>query len=88
MSRAGEWHTIKLLAASVEGNGYRGRISVRGAVEAGPRFATPAGRYEGAFYGPEAVETAGQWWIVEAYTDPSMGEMVAVGSFGARRELP
>ena len=88
MNGAGEWHTIELLAASVEGNGYRGRISVSGAVDAGPRFATPTGRYEGAFYGPEAVETAGQWWFVEAYPDPTMGEMVAVGSFGARRARP
>lgn len=88
MDRAGEWHTIELLAASVEGNGYRGWISVRGAAEAGPRFATPTGRYEGAFYGPEAVETAGQWWLIEAYPDPSMGEMVVVGGFGAKRERP
>lgn len=87
-SRAGAWHTIELLAASVEGNGYRGRISVRGEAEAGPRFATPAGRYKGAFYGPEAVETAGQWWLIEAYPDPSMGEMVVVGGFGAGRERP
>ena len=85
-SRAGDWHTIGLLAAPVEGNGYRGRITVRGAAEAGPRFATPAGRYEGAFYGPEAAETAGQWWFIEAYPDPSMGEMVVVGGFGAKRE--
>lgn len=87
-SRAGAWHTIELLAAPVEGNGYRGWISVRGEAEAGPRFATPAGRYEGAFYGPEAVETAGQWWLIEAYPDPSMGEMVVVGGFGAGRERP
>ena len=86
MTQAGNWHTIELLPTSVEGNGYRGRISVSGAVDAGPQFATPAGRYEGAFYGPEAVETAGQWWLVEAYPDPSMGEMVAVGGFGAKRE--
>ena len=87
-SRAGEWHTIELQAASVEGNGYRGWISVWGAAEAGPRFATPAGRYEGAFYGPEAAETAGQWWLIEAYPDSSKGEMVVVGGFGAKRERP
>lgn len=88
VNSGGKWHTIELLAASLEGNGYRGRIAVSGAVDAGPQFATPVGRYEGAFYGPDAAETAGQWWLVEAYPDPSMGEMVAVGSFGGRRERP
>ena len=88
MSRAGDWHTIELGPTPVEGNGYRGRISVSGAAEAGPRFATPAGRYEGAFYGPAAAETAGQWWLIEAYPDLSMGEMVVVGGFGARRQQP
>ena len=88
MNGAGAWHTIELLAASVEGNGYRGRISVRGAPEAGPRFATPTGRYEGAFYGPAAAETAGQWWLIEAYPDPAMGEMIVVGGFGAKRQQP
>lgn len=84
-SRAGDWHTIELLGTAMEGNGYRGRLTVIGAPDAGPRFRTPTGRYEGAFYGPDAVETAGQWWLIEAYTDPSMGEMVVVGAFGARR---
>ena len=84
-SMAGDWHAVELLGAPMEGNGYRGRLTVIGVPDAGPRFATPAGRYEGTFYGPDAVETAGQWWLVEAYTDPSMGEMVAVGAFGARR---
>ena len=84
-SRAGDWHTIELLGAPMEGNGYRGKITVIGEPGAGPRFATPTGRYEGAFYGPAADETAGQWWLIEAYADPSMGEMVAVGAFGAKR---
>lgn len=85
MNGAGTWHTIELLSTSVEGNGYRGRISVSGTAAAGPQFNTPTGRYEGTFYGPEAVETAGQWWLIEAYPNPDMGEMVAVGGFGARR---
>ena len=87
-SRAGDWQTIELLGARMEGNGYRGRLTVIGAPEAGPRFATPTGWYEGAFYGPDAVETAGQWWFIEAYADLAMGEMVAVGGFGARRAQP
>ena len=85
VSRAGSWHTIELRETSVEGNGYRSRISVTGAADTGPRFATPSGRYEGAFYGPEAAETAGQLWLIEAYADPAMGEMVVVGGFGAKR---
>ena len=85
VSRAANWHTIQLLGTSIEGNGYQGRVAVSGESAGGPRFATPAGKYEGAFYGPEAVETAGQWWLVEAYPDLAMGEMVAVGAFGARR---
>ena len=84
-SRVGDWHTIELLGTAMEGNGYRGRLTVIGEPDTGPRFATPTGRYEGAFYGPDAFETAGQWWLIEAYTDPSMGEMVAVGAFGATR---
>ena len=46
------------------------------------------GRYEGAFYSPEAVETAGQGWLIEAFPDPAMGDMVVVGGFGARRQQP
>lgn len=84
-SAAGDWHTIELQGSPMEGNGYRGRLTVLGTPEAGPQFSTPTGKYEGTFYGPDAVETAGQWWLVEAYTDPSMGEMVVVGAFGASR---
>ena len=85
VSGAGDWHTIELLGARIEGNGYRGRLTVIGAADAGPRFATPTGKYEGTFYGPNAAETAGQWWLVEAYPDRAMGEMVAVGAFGGSR---
>ena len=87
--RAGNWHTLQLGETRVQGNAYRGNsITVVGPREAGPDFAVPAGAYEGAFYGPEALETAGQWRLVEAYADPTMGEMVAVGAFGARRQAP
>lgn len=88
MNAVGNWHTIELLPVRIEGNGYRGRISVRGEAEAGPQFDLPAGRYEGAFYGPEAVETAGQLWLVEAYPDSAMGEMVVVVSFGTKKRQP
>ena len=88
-SRAANWHTLGLGPTRIEGDGYKnGLISVSGPADAGPRFSTPVGRYEGVFYGPEAAETAGQWWLIEAYPDPSMGEMVVVGAFGAKRERP
>ena len=84
---AGNWHTIELQEQRVEGNGAReGRVVVTGAADAGPGFTVPTGQYEAAFYGPEAVETAGQLWLIEAYPDRAMGEMVVVGSFGARME--
>ena len=88
MSRAGNWHTIELGETAVEGNGYRSRspVTVTGAADAGPRFVVPTGKYEGAFHGPNAVETAGQLWLIEAYTDRAMGEMVVVGSFGASKQ--
>ncbi|MCY4438999.1 MAG: hypothetical protein OXE53_02125 [Deltaproteobacteria bacterium] len=84
-STAGDWHEFRLMETPIEGNGYKGRLSVIGTPQAGPRFFTPAGAYEGAFYGPEAAETAGQWWLIEAYADVSMGEKVVVGAFGGRR---
>ena len=84
VAAAGDWHTIVLRPAEVAGNGSRDRIAVTGVADAGPRFRTPTGEYELAFYGPDAVETAGQLWLIEAYPDPAMGEMVVVGSFGAR----
>lgn len=86
MNRAGDWHSIELLETSVAGNGYGGMISVTGAAAAGPRFDTPRGDFEGAFYGPEAVDTAGQLWLIESYPDPAMGEMVVVGGFGASKQ--
>ena len=46
------------------------------------------GRYEGAFCGTDAVETASQCWFIEAYADPTIGKMVAVDGFGARRSQP
>ena len=76
-----------LRPTTIEGNGYRGRIYVDGTADSGPPFRTPAGLYEGALYGPEAVETAGQWWLIEAYPadHEDDGEMVVVGAFGARK---
>ena len=89
MGQAGNWHTIQFRSSSIQGDGYQGgRLSVSGTPDLGPRFTTPTGNYEGVFYGPEAVETAGQFWIIEAYPDRAMGEMTVVGAFGARKQQP
>ena len=97
MSRAGRWHTVELEGSAISGVGYSGRATVSDPIReidpvpadfAGPQMASPRGRYSGVFYGPAAEETAGQWFLLEAYPgrNADMGEMVVVGSFGGRRQ--
>ena len=97
---AGDWHAITLSPASVDGNTYTGTAAVKNPIVtdpvtgrpvvpdgfAGPLMRAPVvGFYEGAFYGPDAVETAGRGYLLRDNGAVHTTDNSVVFGFGARQ---
>ena len=94
-SKSGNWHTVVLKSTMVRFDGsYEGVAAVKDPIVndpqtglpmipegfAGPRLTSPAGKYEGAFYGPGAIEAAGSGYLFEAGENDAV-----VFGFGAKK---
>ena len=97
---AGDWHTITLSSAQVQGNTYSGTAAIKDPIVtdpvtgknivpdgfAGPLMKAPiVGHYEGAFYGPDAVETAGRGYLLRDIGAVHTTDNSVVFGFGAKQ---
>ena len=97
---AGDWHTITLSSAEVQGNTYSGTAAIKDPIVtdpvtgknivpdgfAGPLMKAPiVGHYEGAFYGPDAVETAGRGYLLRDIGAVHTTDNSVVFGFGAKQ---
>ena len=97
---AGDWHTITLSSAQVQGNTYSGTAAIKDPIVrdpvtseniipdgfVGPLMRAPiVGHYEGAFYGPDAVETAGRGYLLRDIGAVATTDNSVVFGFGARQ---
>ena len=97
---AGDWHTISLSTAQVQGNTYSGTASIKDPIVNDPETSLPiippgfigprmkasmSGLYEGAFYGPGAAETAGRGYLMREAGTVNGPDKSVVFSFGAKK---
>ena len=97
---AGDWHTITLSSAQVQGNTYSGTAAIKDPIVkdpvtdkniipdgfVGPLMRAPiVGHYEGAFYGPDAAETAGRGYLLRDIGAVATTDNSVVFGFGAKK---
>ena len=97
---AGDWHTITLSPAQVQGNTYSGIAGIKDPIVkdpdtgqyvippgfVGPLMRAPlSGSYEGAFYGPGAAETSGRGYVLFDNGTVRHADTSVVFGFGAKR---